>query len=277
MSDTDKHIVVCGEFDAMRCREIRFLQEAARLGTLHVLLWSDTLAHALTGHAPKFPLAERRYYLEAIRHVHRVHVVEAVSNLNELPPVSDLTPRIWVVPEREDNPQKQSFCTAHGLEYHVLAEATLANYPNDDPPDGVPPSTRKKVIVTGCYDWFHTGHIRFFEEVSELGDLYVVVGHDDNVRALKGEGHPMFDERQRRYIVGAIRYVRQALISTGEGWMDAAPEIERIKPDIYAVNEDGDKPEKRAFCTEHNLEYVVLKRLPKPGLPHRESTHLRGF
>lgn len=26
-----------------------------------------------------------------------------------------------------------------------------------------------------------------------------------------------------------------------------------------------------------NLEYVVLKRLPKPGLPRRESTHLRGF
>ena len=57
----------------------------------------------------------------------------------------------------------------------------------------------------------------------------------------------------------------------------AAPETDRIKPDIYVVNEDGDKPEERQFCTEHNLEYVVLKRLPKPGLPRRESTHLRGF
>ena len=87
----------------------------------------------------------------------------------------------------------------------------------------------------------------------------------------------MFDEQERRYIVGSIRYVTKALISTGEGWMDAAPEIERVKPDMYAVNEDGDKPEKRAFCAEHNLEYVVLKRLPKPGLPRRESTNLRGF
>jgi hypothetical protein len=31
------------------------------------------------------------------------------------------------------------------------------------------------------------------------------------------------------------------------------------------------------FRAEHNLEYVVLKRRPKPGLPRRESTHLRGF
>jgi hypothetical protein len=59
--------------------------------------------------------------------------------------------------------------------------------------------------------------------------------------------------------------------------MDAAPEIALIKPDIYAVNEDGDKPEKREFCREHSIQYLVLKRLPKPGLPARNSTKLRGF
>ncbi|MFN2161229.1 MAG: cytidyltransferase, partial [Candidatus Promineifilaceae bacterium] len=78
-------------------------------------------------------------------------------------------------------------------------------------------------------------------------------------------------------MVQSIRFVKQALVSTGQGWMDAEPEIAVIKPDIYAVNEDGDKPEKRSFCEEHGLEYVVLKRLPKEGLPGRESTALRGF
>jgi len=139
------------------------------------------------------------------------------------------------------------------------------------------PSSRKKVLVTGCFDWFHSGHVRFFEEVSELGDLYVVVGHDANIRLLKGEGHPMFSQEQRRYMVGSVRYVTQALISSGHGWLDAEPEIERLRPDIYAVNEDGDKPEKRRYCEDHGIEYVVLKRLPKPGLPKRQSTTLRGF
>ena len=46
---------------------------------------------------------------------------------------------------------------------------------------------------------------------------------------------------------------------------------------IYLVNEDGDKPEKRAFCNEHGLEYVVLQRLPKDGLIRRSSTDLRGY
>ena len=119
--------------------------------------------------------------------------------------------------------------------------------------------------------------MRFFEETSELGDLYVVAGSDANVRLLKGEDHPLFPEDERRYMVGSIRFVKQALISSGQGWMDAEPEIARIKPDIYAVNEDGDVPEKRAFCEEHGLEYVVLKRLPKDGLTRRQSTDLRGF
>lgn len=142
---------------------------------------------------------------------------------------------------------------------------------------GTPRAPRKKVIVTGCFDYFHSGHVRFFEEVAQLGDLYVVVGHDANIRLLKGEGHPMFPQEERRYIVQAIRYVKQALISTGSGWMDAEPEIELIKPDIYAVNEDGGHPDKRAFCEAHGIEYVVLKRVPKEGLPARSSTELRGF
>ena len=78
-------------------------------------------------------------------------------------------------------------------------------------------------------------------------------------------------------MVQSIRFVNRALVSSGHGWMDAEPEIERIRPDIYLVNEDGDQPEKRDFCKQHELEYVVLTREPKPGLPPRRSTDLRGF
>ena len=78
-------------------------------------------------------------------------------------------------------------------------------------------------------------------------------------------------------MAGSIRYVKRALVSSGSGWLDAEPEIDSIKPDIYAVNEDGDRPEKREFCDERGIEYLVLSREPKAGLPRRESTALRGF
>jgi hypothetical protein len=59
--------------------------------------------------------------------------------------------------------------------------------------------------------------------------------------------------------------------------MDAEPEIEVLKPDFNVVNEDGEKPEKRAFGAGHGLQYMVLNRSPKEGLPRRQSTDLRGF
>jgi glycerol-3-phosphate cytidylyltransferase-like family protein len=119
--------------------------------------------------------------------------------------------------------------------------------------------------------------VRFFEEVSTYGELYVIVGHDANIRLLKGEGHPLLPQEERRYMVGAIKYVRAALVTSGDGWLDADPEIRKLRPDIYAVNEDGDTGGKREYCAALGIEYLVLKRTPAPGLPKRTSTDLRGF
>ncbi|MEN6427559.1 MAG: adenylyltransferase/cytidyltransferase family protein [Phycisphaerales bacterium] len=276
MSETAEHVVVSGGFDDIRCDDIRFLQEAGRLGSLHILLWSDERVRAATGRKPKFPESERLYFLQAVRYVHDIHLIDGPADPHALPAAPIPQPWVWVVRSDDDSPGKRAFCNAGGLEYRVLADQDLAGFPCDVAAASGSPE-RKKVLVTGCYDWFHSGHVRFFEEVSELGDLYVVVGHDANIRLLKGDGHPMFNQDQRRYIVGSIRYVTQALISSGHGWLDAEPEIERICPDIYAVNEDGDKPEKRQYCEKHGIEYAVLKRLPRPGLPKRQSTNLRGF
>jgi cytidyltransferase-like protein len=277
MSVPVPHIVVSGGFDDLRRPDIRFLEEAARLGTLDVLLWSDDLVRFLTGQSPQFPWIERQYFLQALRWVRQVHLIETLKNPEELPAVAEFEPSVWVVREQDDTAERKAYAQRHGLTYEVMPDSRLEGYPQDGSRWLRPQRGRKKVIVTGCYDWFHTGHIRFFEEVSALGDLYVVVGSDANVRQLKGPGHPMFSQQERRYLVGSIRYVFQALISTGTGWMDAAPQIEEIKPDIYAVNEDGDRPEKRRYCEEHGIEYTVLRRLPKPGLPRRQSTKLRGF
>lgn len=269
-------IVVSGGFDNLKSRNIRFLEEAAEFGPVHVYLWTDNVVKTMTGADPKFPFEERKYFLEALRYVYKVRSIDQAHNQDELPKIDGFKPRMWVVTQDNDNPQKRISCLNQGIVYTVIEEADLKGFPIQ-PINQIQSPQNKKVLVTGCYDWFHSGHVRFFEETSQLGDLYVVVGHDENIRLLKGEGHPMFSEDERRYMVGAIKFVKQALVSSGSGWMDAEPEIDLIQPDIYAVNEDGDKPEKRDFCDQHGLEYAVLKRTPAAGLPRRESTHLRGF
>ncbi len=269
-------VAVSGAFDELRSKDIRFLEEAARFGELTVYLWSDERVQDRLGRAPKFPEAERIYFLRALRFVADAKLLGQTIDETALLKAPASKPDIWAV-RKSCGARDTLLCDSAGVQYRVISEDELQGWPHSPPiavPSGVP---AKKVLVTGCYDWFHSGHIRFFEEVSAFGDLYVVVGHDANIRLLKGAGHPMFSQEERRYMVGAVRYVKEALISTGQGWLDAEPEIERLKPDIYAVNEDGDRGGKREFCENRGIEYLVLRRTPAPGLPQRTSTTLRGF
>ena len=268
-----KQVVVCGGFDDIRSRELRFLEEAAKLGELTVLFWPDATLKKLTGKPPKFPLAERNYFLNAVRCVSKVVVADAAEDLHSLP--KSIRSDVWADFEPMQYSAREIFCRENKIAYRIFKPDELKGFPESPPLPSAP--GRKKVIVTGSYDWFHSGHVRFLEEVSAYGDLYVVVGHDANIRLLKGEGHPLIPQDERRYVVGSIKFVKQALISTGHGWLDADPEIRRLKPDIYAVNEDGDRGGKRDYCRKLGIEYLVLKRMPAPGLPRRSSTDLRGF
>jgi cytidyltransferase-like protein len=278
MMNDSKIVVVSGSFDDLNYPQMRFLEEASNLGRLHVALWSDDMVSAVAGEPPKFSLSEREYWMRSVRYVDRYTVAPGIFDIDTVPLMDVIQPDMWVVSAESDTGRARAFCAEHGLAYHLLAPADLEEVPAAVP---AAPSndqhTRKRVLVTGTFDWLHSGHLRFFEETAELGDLYVVVGHDDNIKLLKGDEHPLYPQDVRRYMVGSIRCVKQALISTGHGWLDAEPEIVQIKPDIYAVNEDGAVEEKRVYCEARGIEYLVLKRTPKKGLVKRSSTDLRGF
>ena len=44
---------------------------------------------------------------------------------------------------------------------------------------------RPKVLVSGCFDLLHSGHVEFFREAAEHGDLYVRIGSDKNIKMLE--------------------------------------------------------------------------------------------
>ena len=131
--------------------------------------------------------------------------------------------------------------------------------------------TKKKVLVSGCYDLLHGGHIAFFKTASAYGDLYVSVGRDENLLLLKGK-KPVFSEEERLYIVKSIRYVHDAFLGSGMGMLDFEPDLKRLKPDIFIVNQDGHTSDKEDLCKKLGIEYIVLERIPEPGLPARSSS-----
>jgi len=269
-----KKIITSGCFDNPCSKQIRFLYEISQFGQVDVLLFADKLLESLTGAGPKFPLPERQYYLQSVRYVDQIHTITELSQLQQVSEIAGKDVDSWFVLPSEETPECRAYAESQSIVYRRITDEQLVGFPEQV---FIESSSKKKVIVTGCFDWFHSGHVRFLEEASEYGDLYVVVGHDKNIKALKGPSHPMFSQDIRRFMVGAIRFVKQALISSGNGWLDAEPEIHKIKPDIYLVNEDGHKEAKRQFCENNGIEYVILKRQPKPGLQRRTSTNLRGF
>jgi cytidyltransferase-like protein len=129
----------------------------------------------------------------------------------------------------------------------------------------------KKVFVSGFFDFLHSGHITFLQQAAAYGDLYVAVGSDQTLWAIKGRA-PVNDQEERLFMVKSVRGVKDAFISKGSGLLDFIEEIKAIRPDMFIVNEDGNIPEKQALCTELGIEYRVLNRDPRPGLVRRSST-----
>ncbi|MCJ7712743.1 MAG: adenylyltransferase/cytidyltransferase family protein [Chloroflexi bacterium] len=266
-------VVVEASLDNLRSDDVRFLQQAAALGPLHIRVPSDGLVAALTGSAPAFPVVERLFLAESCRWVERAEIVDrpVVHDIDELATRA----AVLVVREEDEDPALRAAASPRGVAYRTISAADRGGFPVPDP--APPPDDMPRVVITGCFDWLHSGHIRFFMDAAAYGALYAVVGSDRNVELLKGPGHPLQREQERQFMVGAVRSVHQCLVSSGSGWMDAEPEIAEIQPAFYVVNEDGDQPEKRDFCKAHGIELVVLQRLPHAGLQTRSSTELRGF
>jgi len=134
----------------------------------------------------------------------------------------------------------------------------------------------KKVLISGCFDLLHGGHIAFFKTAAVYGKVYVSIGRDENLFSLKGK-KPYFSEDERLYIVKSVRYVEDAFLASGSGMLDFEPDLRRIKPDFFIVNQDGHTPEKEKLCKELGIEYILLDRTPEPGLPARSSSGTKRY
>ncbi len=133
----------------------------------------------------------------------------------------------------------------------------------------------KRVLVSGCFDVLHSGHIAFLEEAASYGDVYVSLGSDATVMALKNR-KTMYNEQERKYMLEAVKYVKKVYIGPDTGKiLDFAPLLDEVKPDIFFVNGDGSSEEKKAFVESKGIRYITSARVPHGNLPVRSTTSIR--
>lgn len=91
---------------------------------------------------------------------------------------------------------------------------------------------KKKIVITGTFDLVHPGHTFLIKKASELGEVYVIVARDVNVKKFKGVS-PILPEDQRLEMVQNLKNVKKAIF--GKIDSDYLKIIEEINPDIIML------------------------------------------
>lgn len=128
-----------------------------------------------------------------------------------------------------------------------------------------------KVIVSGCYDIIHAGHIEFFKQARSLGDhLTVCFASDETYRNWKHR-EPALPQDSRAAILRELRCVDEVVMGADceAGIFDFAAHIEG--KDILAVTSDDKyfRIKRDWLIVRYPIQLVVL---PKTSRFSRIST-----
>ncbi len=136
----------------------------------------------------------------------------------------------------------------------------------------------KKVLVGGCFDLIHYGHIKFLEEAKKHGDyLIVALESDENVRHMKGDNRPIHTQEQRKHMLEALVFVDEVQslppMKTDEDYNNL---VLNIKPTVIAITEGDPILDKKQNQAESI--HAKLVAIPKVHTPSTSQlTKLLGL
>ena len=127
---------------------------------------------------------------------------------------------------------------------------------------------KKIVLVGGCFDLLHFGHISFLEQAKSLGDyLVVALESDENVRRMKGDTRPIHTQAQRKEMLEALSCVDEVIaLPPMHGYGDYFELVKKIRPSVIAVTEgDTAKPKKSQQAAEVGARLIEIPKIHAPS------------
>jgi cytidyltransferase-like protein len=124
-----KKIFVSGCFDMLHSGHIRFLEEAAAYGDVYVGIGSDHTVKELKGRYPVNTQEERKYMLEALKHVKACFINQGSGIMDFLKELDQISPDYFLVNEDGNTLVKLRLCQRLGIQYVVLRRTPRARLP----------------------------------------------------------------------------------------------------------------------------------------------------
>lgn len=95
----------------------------------------------------------------------------------------------------------------------------------------------KIVLIGGCFDILHAGHIEFLTKAKKLGNtLIVLLESDKSVKKMKGKNRPINNQRDRLAILSNLNMVSYTIpLPDNMNNKDYDLLVKKIEPDIIAV------------------------------------------
>jgi FAD synthetase len=126
----------------------------------------------------------------------------------------------------------------------------------------------KTVLVGGCFDILHYGHISFLKQASALGNsLIVALESDETIKRLKGTNRPIHTQAQRKEMLESLSFVTMVIplppLSSDEEYNAF---VYKTNPSVIAITEDDNIAEKkRKQAQTVGAEFVVIKKIHTPS------------
>lgn len=126
----------------------------------------------------------------------------------------------------------------------------------------------KKVLVGGCFDFIHFGHISFLKQAKSHGDyLIVALESDENVRKMKGNARPIHSQQQRKEMLEALSIVDEIItLAPMNSDTEYLNLVLQVKPQIIAVTEgDPILGKKRDQAMRVGAKLIVIPKIHTPS------------
>ncbi len=137
----------------------------------------------------------------------------------------------------------------------------------------------RSVLVGGCFDILHYGHVVFLQNAKDNGEkLIVALESDEFIKNIKHRT-PVHSQQERAFILSALKMIDYVILlplfDDEGGYQDL---VDRVRPHIIAVTEgDASLAKKEAMASRIGGSLVIatplLSTFSTTNILHHEDIH----